>query len=382
MKSLKINSLAILSLGVAISFSSCKKDKEEEPAPSPSAPTTYTVPTTYNFTGVDYTTSTQRLSMLGEITTYIRTTHSNTVAPILDAQKLKDMYENVGGHFTDPALNSSGISLKQKTNNTFNFLSEIDANFSDAVPASMNASMNPTATTAYNGYAGKLISGTRYILVDTAGFEYKEFVEKGVMGTVLYSEAMTILNNIGTYDNTTVTGGTTAQERAWDEAFGYFGVPIDFPTNVTGLKNWGSYCNSVSNSLGGVPSVNTTIMNAWLKGRAAITNKDNAGRDAARTTVMKTWEKVIAARFITYVKGAKANLSAVATFNHNTSEAVGFIHAFKYNPAKTISDADLNTLLGYFKTFGSVNLYTITVTNLDNAIAKMAFIFDLDASLL
>jgi hypothetical protein len=377
-------STRFLTLGLitAMAFSSCKKDEDPEPTPTPTPGPSYTVPTTYNFSNVDYSTSTQRLAMLSEITTYIRTTHSNTVAPILDAQKLKDMFENVNSQFTDAALNTSGISLKEKASNEIGFHTAVDANFSDAVIASTNASANPTATTAYNGYAGKLITGTRYILVDTAGIEYKEFVEKGVMGSVLYSQAMTILNSIGTFDNVTVYNGRTAQEKVWDEAFGYFGVPVDFPTNVIGLKNWGSYCNAVSNSLGGSPTVNQTIMNAWLKGRAAISNKDDAGRDAAKATIMATWEKVIAGRFISYVKLAKANASAVATFNHNLSEAVGFINDMKYNPAKSISDADLNILMGYFKTSGSVNLYTVTITNLDNAINKMAFLFNLDASLL
>jgi hypothetical protein len=174
--------------------------------------------------------------------------------------------------------------------------------------------------------------------------------------------------------------GRTAQEQAWDEAFGYFGVPVDFPANTTGLKNWGSYCNAVSIALGGATSVNSTIMNAWLKGRAAISNKDNAGRDAARDVVVKTWEKVAAGRFITYVKGAKTNITAQATFNHNLSEAVGFIRAFKYNSAKTISDADIDSLLDFFKTGGTINLYTVTTTNLDNAINKMATLFELDAA--
>ncbi len=369
-----------LSLVTSLLVTSCKRD--EDPILVTPVTPAYTVPTTYNFSNVNYTTSTQRLTMLGEITTYIRTTHSNTVAPILDAQKLKDMFANVNNQFTDAALNSSGISLKEKANNTFGFLAAMDANFSDIVLASTHASSNPTATTAYNGYSGKLINGTRYILVDTAGIEYKEFAEKGIMGSVFYSQAMTILNTINTIDNSVVAGGTTAQERAWDEAFGYFGVPVDFPTNVTGLKNWGSYCNSVSTALGGTPTVNKAIMDAWLKGRAAISNKDNTGRDAARNIVVQTWEKVAAARFITYVKGAKTNISAPATFNHNLSEAVGFIHAMKYNPAKSISDADLITLLGYFQTFNSVNLYTVTTTNLDNAINKMALVFSLDANLL
>ncbi|MBI2269890.1 MAG: DUF4856 domain-containing protein [Bacteroidetes bacterium] len=361
---------------------SCKKEKTADPTPTPTT-TTYTVPTTYNFASVDFTTSTQRLAMLAEITTYIKTTHSNTVAPILDAQKLKDMYANVNSLFTDGTLNTSGIQLKDKTGNAFGLQAEIEANFTDAVTASQNAAVSPTTTTASNGVSGKMISGTRYILVDTAGVEYKEFVEKGIMAGVFYYQATTILNNISTFDNTTVTAGRTAQEKAWDEAFGYFGVPVDFPTNVTGLKNWGSYCNSVSISLVGTTTVNATIMNAWLKGRAAISNKDDAGRNAARDIVVKTWEKVVAARFITYVKSAKSKIGIEpATVNHNLSEAVGFIRAFKYNSTKTVSDSDIDLLQSYFETGGSVNLHTFTTTNLDNAINKMAFLFSLDASLL
>ncbi|MES2590642.1 MAG: DUF4856 domain-containing protein [Bacteroidota bacterium] len=371
----------VLGLAVAVTISSCKKEDEPEPLPTPVTPS-YTVPTTYNFSSANFSTSTKRISMLGELLTYIRTTHSNTVAPVLDEQKLKDMYVNLNNHFTDSTLNYSGIQLKDKTSGVFYLPAEIEANFADAVIASQNASANPTATTASNGVAGKLITGTRYILVDTAGIEYKEYVEKGLMGGIFYYQATTILNTISTFDNTTVTGGTTAQERAWDEAFGYFGVPVDFPTNVTGLKNWGSYCNSVSIALAGSPTVNSTIMDAWLKGRAAITNKDNTGRDAAKAIVINTWEKVCAARFITYVKGAKTNISAIATFHHNLSEAIGFIRAFKYNSAKTISDADIEELLGYFKTNGSINLYSITTTNLDNAINKMATVFSLNAAIL
>jgi hypothetical protein len=373
----------IVGLAISSAMVSCKKDDDTEPAPTaPEAPTTYTVPTTYNFSSIDTLSSKQRIAMLGELVNYIKTTHSATAAPILDAQKLKDMYANVNSQFANSALNTSGNQLKDKTGIAFGFPTEIDANFTDAAAASTNAATNADSTTASNGTAGKLIIGTRYILVDANGFEYKEFVEKGIMGSVFYYQATTLLNTINTFDNTTVEGGTTAQERAWDHAFAYFGVPVDFPTNTTGLKNWGSYCNSVSNSLGGSPTVNSTIMDAWLKGRAAISNKKDADRDAAKVIVVKTWEKVAAARFISYVKGAKANISNQATFNHNISEAVGFINAFRYNSAKTISDADIDILLGYFKTGGVVNLYTLTTTNLDNAINKMAFLFNLDASLL
>jgi hypothetical protein len=370
-------------LSIAFVFSvfaiSCKKD---ETTPIVDCATeTYEVPTSYNFTNANYKSSTQRLDMLAELTNYIKITHSSTAAPLLDAVKLKAMYANTNNLFVDSMLNASGIQLKNKTANSFNLQAEMESNFDDGVLASSNAALNPTASTASNGVSGKLINGTRYILVDTAGFEYKEFVEKGLMAAVFYYQATTILNNIATFDNTTVTAGSTAQEKAWDEAFGYFGVPVDFPTNLTGLKNWGNYCNSVSIALGGSTSVNSTIMNAWLKGRAAISNKRDADRDAARDIINNTWEKVIAARFISYVKAAKTNIAAPATFHHNLSEAVGFIRAFKYNSNKTISNADLDILLNYFKTNNSVNLYKVTTTNLDNAISKMAILFNLDASL-
>ncbi|HET6227191.1 MAG TPA: hypothetical protein VFF27_12980, partial [Bacteroidia bacterium] len=75
---------------------------------------------------------------------------------------------------------------------------------------------------------------------------------------------------------------------------------------------------------------------------------------------------------------AKNNTAQPADFNHGLSEGVGFIHAFKYNSAKTISDADIATLLGYFQTNGVVNLYKVQVSKLDEAINKMAAIFNID----
>lgn len=375
---IKIGLLLMLSSTV---FISCKK-KSSDPIPEVVTPTTYTVPTTYSFDKIDTAASKLQLSMLGELTAYIKTAHSNTVAPVLDAQKLKDMFSNVNGYFSTSELNGAA-SLKSKSET--NFQSLLESNFNGIVLASQNAAADPTNTSASDGVSGKLITGTRYILVDTAGIEYKEFAEKGLMNAVLYYQASNLLNSISTLDNTTKTDGTTAQERAWDQAFAYFGVPVNFPTVVTGLKNWGSYCNSVSNSLAGnstnaETSLNAIIMKAWITGRAAITNKDAATRDAAVVSVLRNWEKVIAARFITYSKGALSNIASQATYHHNLSEAVGFVEAFKYNSAKTITDSDIETLKGYFKTNGSINLYKVTTSNLNNAIAKMAYLFDLDAS--
>src|SRR3989344_9141394 len=109
----------LIVLPVSMLSVSCKKDKTPEPTPTSSTPT-YTVPTAYNFTSVDFSSSTKRIAMLGEITTYIKTAHTSTATPVLDAQKMKDMYANLNSQFTiDPTLNSSGFQLKDKTNNTY-----------------------------------------------------------------------------------------------------------------------------------------------------------------------------------------------------------------------------------------------------------------------
>lgn len=373
---LKFNKSLLLAIPAVMLMASCKKDKKDDVNPVDPTGPSYNVPTTYNFSNTDFTTSTQRISMLGEMTGYIRTTHTTTqtTQPTLDAQKLKDMYANTSSQFTNTTLNTSGIQLKNMTSTAYNLPTTLETSFDDAASASAYSALTPTTQSASSGVAGKLISPSRAILVDANGLEFKESTEKGLMGALLYYQATTILTNIASYDNNTLVGGATAQEKAWDEAFGYFGVPVDFPTNLTGLKNWGSYCNSVNSAIGS----NATIMNAWLQGRAAIANKDDAGRNAAAQTVLRTWEKVAAAKCISYMKGAKTNFAQDADRHHNLSEGIGFINAFLYNPSKTITASQIAQLQGYLGT----NLYNVTTTDLDNAISTLASIFSLDPNTL
>ncbi|MDF2451979.1 MAG: hypothetical protein K0S26_1483 [Bacteroidota bacterium] len=383
---MKINYTKSLFIGLPVSLlltaTSCKKESAEPIAlTTPTEEPAYEVPTSYNFTGVDFSTSTTRIAMLGEMTGYIRTAHTTTqtTQPVLDAQKLKNMFVNAASGFTTSTFISSGIDLKAKTSNLHNLQTDLDTYFDEAANASTFSALNPTVTTASAGVAGKIVVLPRAYLVNANGYEYKEIVEKGIMGALFYSEGTTLLTNIASFDNTTITSGTTAQERAWDEAFGYFGVPTTFPTYTVGLKNWGSYCNSVSNALD-APSVNSstslnvTIMNAFLKGRAAISNKDAAGRDAAKTIVLNLWEKVGAGRFITYMKLAKTNVLDAAQFSHLISEGIGFVKAFKYNPSKTLTASEIATLEGYFST----SVYSMDPTNIDLAIDLLANKFGLD----
>jgi hypothetical protein len=372
------NTLLSLVVCGVILFTSCIKKKKDPVTEEPSNPdpVTYTVPSTYDFgTNTDFTSSSQRIAMAKELINYIRTTHTSTAYVTIDAAKMKNMFSNLNSPFADATLNASGVSVKQKTNNSLGVANQLESMFDEV------AAVSQTTVEGSNGIAGKVYgplpttttSVRAAYLMNAKGFEYKELAEKGLMGAMHYAEATTLLKNIGTYDNsTTVAGQGTAMEHAWDEAFGYFGVPVSFPSSTIGLSHWGSYCNSVNPAIGS----NATIMNAWLKGRAAISNKDYAGRDAARDIVVATWEKIGAARCITYLKQAKTNFANDGARNHALSEGVGFIVDFRYNPSKTISDVDIALLLNYL----GDNLYTVSQTNIDNAINKLATIFSLDAS--
>jgi hypothetical protein len=304
--------------------------------------------------------------MLDEISTYMRT--GNTMGTALDAQKLKNMYANTGNPFSDSTLNSSGKQLKNKTYT-------LDQSLFDSYFDSL-ATASQSTVAGSNGVAG-VVAGSgdpsKKYLFDKNGIEYNQLITKGLMGAVFYYQATSYyLENIATADNATIVSGQgTNMEHNWDEAFGYLGVPIDFPTNITGIKYWGSYSNQRNTIL----SCNTTLANAFLKGRAAISNKDYTTRDQARTTIRTTWEKICVASAIHYINAAKTHLTDDALRNHELSECLGFVQSLKYNLTRKISDAQIAQVLGYIGT----NLYNVTPANLDSAKNLLSSIYGLDS---
>lgn len=356
--------LPILFSAMVIMASSCEKDVPE-PIITPVTPA-YTVPTAYNFTNVNYTGQTQRIAMMDEISTYMKT--GNTAGTVLDAQLMKDMYANTGSPFSDSILNTSGKQLKNKT---FSLDQSMFEGFFDSLALASQSTVIGT-----NGSAGVVVSSSdpaKKYLCSANGIEYNQLVTKGLMGAVFYYQATSYyLENIATDDNVTVTTGEgTAMEHHWDEAFGYFGVPADFPITLTGLKYWGSYSNQRNAVLG----TNATIMNAWLKGRAAIANSDYTARDEAKTTIRDNWEKVCAASAIHYINAAKTHLTDDAVRNHELSECLGFIMSLKYSTVKKITDTQLAQVQSYIGT----NLYNVTTANLDMAKDLLSTVYGLDS---
>ncbi len=350
--------LIALPIALLLITSSCKKDSPL-PSPQPVHPIeepTYTIPTSYTFANVTYTGQTTRLDMMAEITFEMK--KGNTQGTVVSSAKLKDMYANVSAtQFTNTALNTSGKKIKDKV-----FLADqtIYETYMDNLESASNSTVAGSP-----GVAGVVVSpsdATKKYLCDANGVEWTQVIEKGIMGslmyyqtTAVYLDAAKIGNSV---DNSTIIAGQgTNMEHGWDEAFGYFGVPVDFPTVTIGTRFWGKYCNDRN----AVLSTNSTIMNAFLKGRAAISNKDYTTRDSQIPVIRDTWEKVIAATIISYINKTKLTLSDQAVVNHNLSEIKGFLMNLKCNPTKKISNADITQL----ETWLGSNFYTIPTGNLD-----------------
>lgn len=343
MKKLTIPLLALLFI---FSFQSCKKDA-----------LVYDVPTSYNFSNVDYSGQTACLSMLTELSNEMK--KGNTSGVSVNAQKLKDMYANANSPFADGALNTSGKNLKDKT---FATEQSIIEGFLDA-----HALISQSVSAGSNGTAGVVANGTSKYLCNESGMEYTQLVDKGLLGSLIYYQITAV------YLGEDKTGPQVAfadRQHHWDEAFGYFGVPVDFPTNATGIKFIGKYCNDRNGLLG----TNAAIMNAYLKGRAAIDNGDNETVNEQIAIIRNNLEKVIAGTAVHYINEALTNISNDAVRNHSLSEGIAFARALKFSPTKTISDAQLAQIETYYGT----NFYTISTTNLQAAKDLLSTIYGFD----
>jgi len=345
MKNLRLLGLTLLA---SIFLISCDDNTEGENDLS------YEVPSTYDFENVSYTGQTQRLDMLDELTVYMKTANNGAV---LDAQKMLDMYANENGAFEEASLNEA--DSKELENKTVE--GEV-SRFKTFIRDFAAATVEANGGVGSNGTPGVVVSndGSAQYFFDENGFEHIQLIEKGLMGACFYFQANSIYLSPGKMDvdnEEIIEGEGTAMEHHWDEAFGYLGVPTDFPTNTDGTRFWGKYSNGRDELL----NTNEALMNAFITGRAAISNKDLDTRDEQIEIIRNEWERVSAATAVHYLNGGIASFADDAIRNHVISEAWAFIYSLKFNPNKKLTNTEIEALLALLGT----NYYEITTDNIN-----------------
>lgn len=358
-------------IAVVLTLNSCKKDNEEveliETVTAATCSTgTYCFLRDGNLT-VKYKGQTARLDQLGELVTYMKS--GNTPNTVLDAEVLNEMFSNADGAGSDYFSATAGVSGKQLENKCF--LGTIDSYY-DYFLALESASMSTVAGS--NGIAGVVtstVNTSKQYLLDGNGFEYTQLIDKGLAGDVFYYQATSsylVGTENGSYDNVTIADPAedkyyTEAEHKFDEAFGYFGVPTNFPTNTEGVRFHGKYCNSRDAALG-----TNAIMDAFIGCRIAITaNSDVAPFTAALRT---EWHRTIAGTAISYLKLAKENINDPAIKCHELSEAYAFIGNLLHNTPEL---ALTPTQVQEARDLMGSNFYDTTEDDLD---ATISFLID------
>ncbi len=299
-----------------------------------------------NNSSVDFSGQASRIAMMKELDAYMKTGLTANV----DAQKMKDMFENKNNAFAAAALNTSGKDIISKTAQSFSVTAgDLEKNQFKTWMDALAATSASHGQTASAGTAGLLDS--KY-LVDAKGFEYGQFIQKGLMGAMMMDQ----INNIylaeekQNADNKTVVTGKnyTQLEHHWDEAYGYLTQNEVYPkadpaTAGKYLETYlGSYVRQVTPAEGGVNGAD--VFKAFLVGRAAIVNNDNGTRTNQIAYIRTNIEKSIAIVAVSYLNKTKTATTSGAKF-HSLSEGTGFIYSLRYGYNAKINATQSNQLL-------------------------------------
>jgi hypothetical protein len=319
----------------------------------------YVVPSTYNFKDANgnntviYTGQTERLDQLRQMVVYMKSATNSVV----NAVQLKDMFANTNGNANGAFSFTSTKQLKDKC-------FDLDRALFESWMDSLALASNSFAFSADLNQAGTLTTGSSTYLFSKNGIEYLQLIEKGLMGAVFLNQALNVYFGDGKMDvdNSTAVDPTsalyyTAMEHHWDEAFGYFGVPTDFPTTMA-TDFWGKYSNSQNASL----NSNKIMMDNFLKGRAAISNKVYEDRDIAIKDIKTMWEKISAYQAMSYLQQAVDNFTDVAKRLHVLSEAYAFVMCLRYAPSDTrkMTNTEVTSTLNKFgQNFWNLSIATI-----------------------
>jgi hypothetical protein len=341
---MKRNSTISLCIISILLFGACKKNNSGDATIPP-----YTVPTTYTFTGVNYNNQLELIAMADQLVAAINLANT-TPGTAVSTQVLTDMFNNTGGYFNDSALqlNTSGLRLSD----CFSTAAKTDIlNYFDSVGVYSQSTV--VASPGVAGVASSVANPAKKYLLSPNGVFYSQVVKKAIMGAFAYQIA-----NVYMVDSINSTTDTVTLAHYWDAAFGFFGVPVSFPSVTTGLKYFGSYSNQVNAGLGS----NASIMNAFLKGRAAISHNDLATMKTQAGILISTFDSLDAAAIVQEMHETNTNIEAsdaIAAYG-TLSESLGFVRNLSYNTGKrVITAAQYAQLLALYdsNTPNAPNLY-------------------------
>ena len=333
---------------------------------------------------VSFSGQTTRLKQTKEIGSNLKkTTSVADIQLMFEGEEVNGSLQSAG--FADASLNgttkivraktSASIGLFNKTNGSGQGATNV-AEF-DAYISGHQDVIDNWSTQAASGQAGTFLDSdgsTRY--VDAKGFELDQLFTKSMAGALAYDQAVNHYfnrlddENNGSNDYRTANDEGTAKEgksyttmeHHWDEAFGYiYG-------NITGENLIYKYIDNVD-GLTKFSGVEKDILEAFVKGRIAIVEKNYSERDTQVAVLREKLALIIAVRAVHYLGGGakligtlEEGASERADAFHDICEGYGFINSLRYIVDATgnryFTDADVD---GYIAVLEAKNgLWSIT----------------------
>ena len=404
MKIFKI-SVKLIAITMFLFVASCDKDEDNDHLSD--------IPTSFNFANASYGGQTDRIYMLKELETYLKTVSDGDV---IDAAVAKAMYANDGYTWTSEYFALNGQPTKQLKNKTASddqdnieaLIDELATLSAAAVPltdddAFIESVMGSSGLTSCSAAIDYLASSYNYTLDQSCswdgtpgfdfggmtlgdycqascgsddavsltgsymfnanGFEPVQLIVKGIMGSCFYYQGTSVYlsdakMNVDN-DVAALTGDTdyTDMQHHFDESFGYLGAPIDMSiANPDGGNYWAKYAKKTT--AGGLTTIDNLMQDGFIAGRHAINNMDYDARDVAISVIQAEWEMIPVASALYYLNSSLDAIADDATRNHALSEAIAFMSALKWNSSGTVTPAQVDDMIAML----GDNLFNISAT--------------------
>lgn len=207
-----------------------------------------------------------------------------------------------------------------------------------------------TSHPASEGTAGYLVvSNDEQRMLDHLGVEPGQVIQKALMGALTLDKVVYYMQKALSADNSRPMEGKkyTEMEHYWDIAYGYLGT-LDVDRQRLTALFLANYIEKEAVGMQGLTHINTTIYQAFYKGRKAISEKRPEEARKQMEFINDQFYRLFSLRAIYYLKESKRYLEKTSStpaegYFHSMGEALGFIIALPFakdNQGKSAIDID------------------------------------------
>lgn len=368
------------------------------------------VPENYEFTRdgastVAFEGQTTRLKMGEELFDAMFEPESTTETMLYEMYRNEDENGNAVDPFSDPELNNSTKSLKNKVaasrdyfNSNATLSVEIKNEFETWMKGQVEEVFPNWNVVAEEGVPGQIADGSGERYINALGLEYDQMVAKSMIGALVVDQMLNnylspaVLDeasNREDNDNGVTADGAnyTIMEHKWDEAYGYvYGLSPDPANPNATIGQDDIFLNKYIGRVIGdedFADYDEIIFDAFKLGRAAIVAGDYETRDEQAAIIQKAVSEVIGIRAVYYLQAGKRQIAnnELGSAFHSLAEGYGFIYSLQFTRVPGtdqpyLTHEEVEGILNDLVSDGPNGLWDLELSTLDTLAEQIADRFE------